>query len=96
MLRQVLLARNPSDGRVVLVEERLHVLELLVPRLRVKGVENRYAGQVERHKDEVRLRPDVLDAHGPDLRDDDGSDGATGGCEVESPGSEVGREDLER
>jgi hypothetical protein len=96
MLRQVLLARNPSDGRMVLVEERLHVLELLVPRLRVKGVENRYAGQVKRHEDEVRPRPDVLDAHGPDLRDDDGSDGAAGGCEVESPGSEVGREDLER
>jgi hypothetical protein len=80
---------------MVLIKESLHVFELLVSRLRVKEVEDRHAGHVDSHENEVRLRPDVLDAHGPDLRNNDGANGTAGGCKVEPPGSEIGWEDLE-
>jgi hypothetical protein len=52
------------------------------------------AHEIDGHEYEVRLGTDVLDANGPDLGHDDGTNGTAGGGIVEAAGAEGSREDL--
>lgn len=98
MLRGLLkhLLRSSLHIRVdvELSKVRIQLFEGLLLGLRVASIHKNGGKDVEGHEDEVDAGTDVSDGHGPDLADDDGTEGAAGLGNAQTLGAAIGGEDL--
>lgn len=79
---------------IAFAKVRINLFQSQPFRLGVFEIDQDSAQNIESHENEVRACADMGDSDRPYLADDDGPDGLARGCDTETFGADVGRENL--